>query len=130
VKKGSDSRSLESEEQLFTLTLAEAKELFAQPKARGRGVRAAAPPLRELGEDPATGKPMVIKDGRFGPYVTDGETNASLRKGDEVASITVQRAAELLAERRVAPPSTRRRAGAAKAGTTRKKSATTARSAK
>jgi DNA topoisomerase-1 len=130
VKKGSDSRSLESENQLFTLTLAEAKELFAQPKARGRGARAAAPPLRELGEDPASGKPMVIKDGRFGPYVTDGETNASLRKGDEVASITVQRAAELLAERRAAPPSTRRRAGAAKAGTTRKKSATTARSAK
>ena len=86
VKKGTDSRSLESEDQLFTLTLAEAKEMFAQPKARGRGARAAAPPLRELGEDPATGKPMVIKDGRFGPYVTDGETNASLRKGDEVAS--------------------------------------------
>jgi DNA topoisomerase-1 len=130
VKKGSDSRSLESENQLFTLTLAEAKELFAQPKARGRGARAAAPPLRELGEDPASGKPMVIKDGRFGPYVTDGETNASLRKGDEVASITVQRAAELLAERRAAPPSTRRRASATKGGTTRKKSATTARSAK
>src|SRR5207237_6698445 len=69
VKKGTDSRSLESEEQLFTLTLAEAKELFAQPKARGRRTGAAAPPLRELGQDPATGKPMVIKDGRFGPYV-------------------------------------------------------------
>ena len=109
VKKGTDSRSLESEEQLFTLTLAEAKELFAQPKTRGRRTGAAAPPLRELGEDPATGKPMVIKDGRFGPYVTDGETNASLRKGDEVASITVQRAAELLADRRAAPPSPRRR---------------------
>src|SRR6201999_1061488 len=74
VKKGTDSRSLESEEQLFTLTLAEAKELFAQPKARGRGRAAAAPPLRELGEDPATGKPMGVKDGRFGPDVTDGET--------------------------------------------------------
>ena len=104
VKKGTDSRSLESEDQLFTLTLAEAKEMFAQPKPRGRGARAAAPPLRELGADPATGKPMVIKDGRFGPYVTDGETNASLRKGDEVASITVPRAAELLADRRTAPP--------------------------
>src|SRR5580693_7894924 len=110
VKKGTDSRSLESEDQLFTLTLAEAKELFAQPKPRGRRTGAAAPPLRELGEDPATGKPMVIKDGRFGPYVTDGETNASLRKGDEVASISVQRAAELLADRRTAPPSPRRRA--------------------
>jgi DNA topoisomerase-1 len=136
VKKGSDSRSLESEDQLFTLTLAEAKELFAQPKARGRMARAAAPPLRELGEDPATGKPMVIKDGRFGPYVTDGETNASLRKGDDVASITVERAAELLAERRAAPPATRRRAGTTRSGTTgraattRKKTGTTARSDK
>jgi DNA topoisomerase I len=123
VKKGTDSRSLESEEQLFTLTLAEAKELFAQPKTRGRRTGAAAPPLRELGQDPATGKPMVIKDGRFGPYVTDGETNASLRKGDEVAAITDQRAAELLADRRAAPPTTRR-----KTTTTRKKSATPARS--
>jgi DNA topoisomerase-1 len=118
AKKGTDSRSLESEDQLFTLTLAEAKELFAQPKPRGRGARTATPPLRELGADPATGKPMVIKDGRFGPYVTDGETNASLRKGDEVASITDQRAAELLADRRIAPPVTRRRTT-----TTRKKAA-------
>jgi DNA topoisomerase-1 len=117
VKKGTDSRSLESEDQLFTLTLAEAKEMFAQPKPRGRAA-AAAPPLRDLGADPATGKPMVIKDGRFGPYVTDGETNASLRKGDEVASITDQRAAELLADRRIAPPATRRRTT-----TTRKKAA-------
>src|SRR5207244_12817134 len=90
VKRGTDSRSLESEEQLFTLTLAEAKELFAQPKARGRRTGAAAPPLRELGQDHATGKPMVIRDGRFGPYVTDGETNAPLRQGDEVAAITIQ----------------------------------------
>ena len=109
AKKGTDSRSLESEEQLFTLTLAEAKELFAQPKTRGRGRGAAAPPLRELGEDPASGKPMVIKDGRFGPYVTDGETNASLRKDDDVATITVPRAAELLADRRAAPPAKRSR---------------------
>ena len=123
VKKGTDSRSLESEDQLFSLSLAEAKELFAQPKPRGRRTGAAAPPLREVGDDPATGKPMVIKDGRFGPYVTDGETNASLRKGDEVAAITVQRAAELLADRRAAPPSTRRRSTP-----TRKKVATPARS--
>jgi DNA topoisomerase-1 len=130
VKKGTDSRSLESEDQLFTLTLAEAKEMFAQPKVRGRGARATAPPLRELGADPATGKPMVIKDGRFGPYVTDGETNASLRKGDEVAAISDQRAAELLADRRTAPPSPRRRASAPRASaTTRKKAGTTARSA-
>jgi len=129
VKRGTDSRSLESEDQLFTLTLAEAKEMFAQPKPRGRGVRAATPPLRELGDDPATGKPMVIKDGRFGPYVTDGETNASLRKGDDVASITVARAAELLADRRAAPPAPRRRASASRASTTRMKAGTTARSA-
>ncbi len=114
VKKGTDSRSLESEEQLFTLTLAEAKELFAQPKARGRGRAAAAPPLRELGEDPASKRPMVLKEGRWGPYVTDGETNASLRQGDAVESITAQRAAELLAERRTAAPSAPRRRTAAK----------------
>ncbi|MEV4252443.1 type I DNA topoisomerase [Spirillospora sp. NPDC049652] len=100
LKKGTDSRSLGSEDELFTVTLEQAKELFAQPKQRGRGRAAAAAPLRELGDDPASGKPVVVKEGRFGPYVTDGETNASLRKGDEVESITIQRAAELLAERR------------------------------
>ena len=108
VKKGSDSRSLDSEEQLFTLSLAEAKELFDQPKARGRR-GAAAPPLRELGEDPVSSRPIVIKEGRFGPYVTDGETNASLRRGDDVESITIQRAIELLAERRAAGPAAPRR---------------------
>ncbi|HUL24734.1 MAG TPA: type I DNA topoisomerase [Streptosporangiaceae bacterium] len=120
VKKGTDSRSLDSEEQLFTIGLAEAKELFAQPKARGRG-RVAAPPLRELGEDPASSRPIVIKDGRFGPYVTDGETNASLRKGDNVESVTLQRAVELLAERRAAGPAKPRRRAASgpRAGTGR-----------
>jgi len=118
VKKGSDSRSLDSEEQLFTLSLAEAKELFDQPKARGR--RAAAPPLRELGEDPASSRQIVIKEGRYGPYVTDGETNASLRRGDEVESITVQRAIELLAERRAAGPATPR---GRSSGTARRSSA-------
>ncbi len=113
VKKGTDSRSLESEEQMFTVTLDEAKELFAQPKPRGRAARAAAtPPLRELGDDPASGKPIVLREGRFGPYVTDGETNASLRKGDAAESITPQRAVELLAERRAAAPSPRRSGGA------------------
>jgi len=105
VKKGTDSRSLGNEEQLFTLTLAEAKDLFSQPKARGRARGAAAPPLRELGDDPGSGKPMVVKSGRFGPYVTDGETNASLRKGDDVDTLSVQRAAELLADRRATAPS-------------------------
>ncbi len=111
VKKGTDSRSLDSEDQLFTLGLAEAKEVFAQPKSRGRG-RVAAPPLRELGEDPASSRPIVIKEGRFGPYVTDGETNASLRKGDAVDSVTLQRAVELLAERRAAGPAKPRRRAA------------------
>jgi len=118
VKKGSDSRSLDGEEQLFTVTLAEAKELFDQPKTRGG--RAAAPPLRELGEDPSSSRPIVIKEGRYGPYVTDGETNASLRRGDDVDSITVQRAIELLAERRAAGPAAPRRRSS---GTGRRSSA-------
>ncbi|MDA0637009.1 type I DNA topoisomerase [Nonomuraea sp. MCN248] len=104
LKKGSDSRSLGSEEDLLTVTIDQAKELFAQPKQRGRGRAAAAPPLRELGEDPNSKKPVVVKEGRFGPYVTDGETNASLRKGDTVEEITIERAAELLAERRGRAP--------------------------
>ncbi|MEO5875190.1 MAG: topoisomerase C-terminal repeat-containing protein, partial [Streptosporangiaceae bacterium] len=98
LKKGTDSRSLASEDEIFTVDIEKAKELYAQPKQRGRA--AAKPPLRELGNDPVSGKPMVIKEGRFGPYVTDGETNASLRKGDEIDQITDQRAAELLVERR------------------------------
>ena len=99
VKKGAESRSLESEEQLLTVTLDEAKALFAQPpRRRGRG--AARGPLRELGEDPSSGRKIVLREGRFGPYVTDGETNASLRRGDTVEGVTPERAAELLAERR------------------------------
>jgi DNA topoisomerase-1 len=127
VKKGTDSRSLENEEQLFTVTLEEAEKLFAQPKARGRRSAAATPPLRELGEDPGSGKPMVIKEGRWGAYVTDGETNASLRKGDEVESVTVQRAAELLAERRAAAPAKPRpKARSTSASATKSRSASTA----
>jgi DNA topoisomerase I len=98
LRKGDDSRSLESEEQLFTVTLDDALRVFAEPK-RGRGARSTAP-LREVGEDPVSGRPVVVKEGRFGPYVTDGETNASLRKGDTVEGITIDRAAELLADRR------------------------------
>ncbi len=99
VKKGSESRSLATEDQLFTVTLEEAKALLAEPpRRRGRG--AARGPLRELGADPGTGRAIVLKDGRFGPYVTDGETNASLRRGDTVEAVTIERAAELLAERR------------------------------
>ena len=118
VKRGSESRSLESEEQMFTITLEEAQALLAQPKPRGRAARAAAaPPLKELGEDPATGKPIVLREGRFGPYVTDGETNASLRKGDAIESITPQRAVELLAERRAAAPAAKRKPARRSAGT-------------
>ena len=131
VKRGTESRSLAAEEEMFTVTFEQAKELLATPKPRGRGRAAAAPPLRELGADPATGSPMVIKDGRFGPYVTDGETNASLRKGDEVTAITVERAAELLADRRAAAPAPRAKRAtstrtAAKAPATAKKTTTAA----
>jgi DNA topoisomerase-1 len=98
IKKGSDSRSLETEEQLFTVTLDEAVVIFAQPKRR-RGQTAAAP-LKELGVDPDTGCAVVVKDGRFGPYVTDGSVNASLRKDDSVEAIDLERAVELLRERR------------------------------
>ncbi len=106
LKRGNDSRSLATEDQIFDITLDEALKIYAEPKRRGRQ-SAAAPPLRELGTDPASGKPMVIKDGRFGPYVTDGETNASLRKGDDVLSTTDERAAELLADRRARGPAKR-----------------------
>ncbi|WP_406235591.1 type I DNA topoisomerase [Nocardia sp. NBC_01009] len=113
LKKGTDSRSLENEDQLFTVSLDEALRIYAEPKRRGRQAASAAS-LRELGNDAATGKPMVIKDGRFGPYVTDGETNASLRKGDEVESITDERASELLADRRARGP-VKKKAAAKKA---------------
>jgi len=103
VRKGKETRSLESEEQLLSIGLDEALALIAQPKQqRGRG--AAKPPLKELGDDPSSGKPIVLKEGRFGPYVTDGETNASLRAGDSVDSITPERAVELLADRRASAP--------------------------
>ncbi len=104
ISRGKDSRSLDSEEQLFTVTLADALVLLAQPKTRGRGAATARPPLKELGVDPASGKPMVVKEGRFGPYVTDGETNASLRRGDDPATLTDERAVELLADRRARGP--------------------------
>jgi len=113
VKKGKESRSLDSEEQLFSITLDEALAKLAEPKQRGR--RAAAPPLKELGDDPVSGKPIVLKEGRFGPYVTDGETNASLRASDSVEEIAPERAAELLQNRREQGPAKKKR-------TTRKRS--------
>ncbi|WP_436787859.1 type I DNA topoisomerase [Yinghuangia sp. YIM S10712] len=113
LKKGTDSRSLENEDQLFTVTLDEALAIYAQPKKRGR--TAAKPPLKELGNDPVSGQPVVVKDGRFGPYVTDGETNATIRVGDSVDTITPERAYELLAERRAQGPAPKKRAAAKKA---------------
>ena len=111
VQKGKESRSLESEEQLFAITVEDALAVLAQPRQR-RGQRAAAKPLRELGTDPVGGKEIVLREGRFGPYVTDGETNASLRKGDDPETVTLDRAVELLVERRAKGPAkkpTRRR---------------------
>lgn len=109
LKKGNDSRSLQSEEQLFTVTLDEARRIYAEPKRRGRA--AAKPPLKQLGDNDVSGRPMSVKDGRFGPYVTDGQTNASLRKGDTPETMTDARACELLSERRAKeasqPPSPR-----------------------
>jgi DNA topoisomerase-1 len=113
IKKGTETRSLESEEQLFTIEVAEALALLAAPKPR-RGRGAAKPPLKELGPDPGSGKPLVVKDGRFGPYVTDGETNASLRRGDDVDGLTIERAVELLTERRAKGPAQPRKRAAGK----------------
>ncbi|MFD7075420.1 type I DNA topoisomerase [Nocardioides sp. NPDC059952] len=102
LKKGTDSRTLGSEDQLLTITLEEAEQIYAQPKQRGRA--AAKPPLKELGPDPVSGQPMVVKDGRFGPYVTDGEYNATLRAADDLETLTAERAAELLADKRAKGP--------------------------
>ncbi|MER7439842.1 type I DNA topoisomerase [Micromonospora avicenniae] len=113
VKRGDEFRSLDSEDKMFTVTLDEALALLAAPKTRQR--RAAAPPLRELGADPATDKPLVIKDGRFGPYVTDGETNASLRRGQTPEALTLEEASEMLAEKRAKGPAPRKKAAAKKA---------------
>ncbi|MEU4401174.1 type I DNA topoisomerase [Micromonospora orduensis] len=113
VKRGEEFRSLDSEDKMFTVTLDEALALLAAPKTRGR--RAAAPPLREMGVDPATEKPLVIKDGRFGPYVTDGEFNASLRRGQTPEALTLEEASEMLAEKRAKGPAPRKKAAAKKA---------------
>ncbi|MGQ0625614.1 MAG: type I DNA topoisomerase [Sporichthyaceae bacterium] len=128
VKRGSDTRSITSEDQLLTVTLAEALEILAQPKLRGRA--AAAAPLKELGADPVSGKAMVVKEGRFGPYVTDGETNASLRKGDEIETLSDERAAELLADRRARGPVVKKSARKAPAKKAAAKKATATKVAK
>ncbi|MGW8988657.1 type I DNA topoisomerase [Streptomyces zhihengii] len=121
LKKGTDSRSLESEDQLFSITLDEALAIYAQPKQRGRA--AAKPPLKELGTDPVSERPVVVKDGRFGPYVTDGETNATLRTGDSVEDITPERGYELLAEKRAKGPAKKTAKKAAKKAPAKKTAA-------
>ncbi|SEP54492.1 type I DNA topoisomerase [Amycolatopsis saalfeldensis] len=113
LKKGTDSRSLSTEDQLFSITVEEALKIYAEPKQRGRSATA-KPPLKELGDDPVSGKPMVVKDGRFGPYVTDGEYNATLRKSDSIDELTAERGAELLAEKRAKGPAPKRKAPARK----------------
>jgi DNA topoisomerase-1 len=121
LKRGTETRSLETEDQLFTVTIEDALARFAQPKQRRYGTSAS--PLRELGTDPDSGLPIVLRSGRFGPYVTDGTTNASLRRGDDPDTLTLERAAELIADRRAASPAkpasgrgVRKAAGAKKAG--------------
>ena len=119
LKKGTDSRSLETEAQLFTITEEEALALYAQPKRRGRA--AAKPPIAELGVDPTSEKPIVIKDGRFGMYITDGTTNVTLRKDESPETMTHERAVERLAEKRAKGPAKRK---------TTRKSSSRAKSAK
>ncbi|MFI5803743.1 type I DNA topoisomerase [Streptomyces sp. NPDC051561] len=121
LKKGTDSRSLETEDQLFSITVDEALAIYAQPKQRGRA--AAKPPLKELGTDPVSEKPVVVKDGRFGAYVTDGETNATLRSGDSVEEITPERGYELLAEKRAKGPAKKTAKKAAKKAPAKKATA-------
>ncbi|OKL46877.1 DNA topoisomerase I [Boudabousia liubingyangii] len=102
LKKGTDSRSLTSEDQIFDITLEEALAIYAQPKTRGRGT--AKPPLKSFGEDPVSGKPVVVKDGRFGPYITDGTTNVTVPRAESLEDLTEERAFELLAEKRAKGP--------------------------
>ncbi len=118
LKKGTDSRSLTSEDEIFSISLEEAEAIYAQPKARGRA--AAAAPLLEFGEDPTNGKPVVLKSGRFGPYVTDGETNVTVPKGEDPSGLTKERAFELLAAKRAKGPAPKK-APARRKTTTRKK---------
>ena len=123
--KGKDSRTLPDEESIFSCTLEEALALFAQPKLR-RGRGQAAGPLKVVGVDPSTQKEVVVREGRFGIYITDGETNASLRGGDSVETISIERASDLLAERRAAGPSVKKpaaRKAAAKKAPAKKKAA-------
>jgi DNA topoisomerase-1 len=123
LRRGKESRSLENEEQLFTITLDEAAALLREPKRRGRANSTA--PLRELGEDPETKRQIVVKDGRFGPFVSDGEVNATLRKDDNPDEVTLLRALELITEKRAKGPAPKKRAAkkTTKKSTTKKSTA-------
>ncbi|MEC7524299.1 MAG: type I DNA topoisomerase [Myxococcota bacterium] len=130
LKHGKETRSLEKEEQIFAIGLEEAKKVLAQPKQRGRRSAATAEPLKTLGEDPTTGEKILVKEGRWGPYVTDGETNASLRKGDSVEDITTDRAIELLQMRRDRGPVKKKRASKKKTSKKKAKKKTSKKKAK
>lgn len=106
LKKGTDSRSLETEDQIFSITLEQALEIYAQPKTRR--ARTAKPPLKELGTDPVSGKPVVIKDGRFGPYITDGTTNVTVPRSSTIEDIDAEQAYTLLADKRAKGPAKKR----------------------
>ena len=121
LKRGSDSRSLTSEEEIFSITLEEALAIYAQPKQRGRA--AAKPALAELGQDPVSEKKILIKDGRFGPYITDGITNITIPRGETVESINFDRAVELLAQKREKGPAQRKKSAAKKPAATKTKKA-------
>jgi DNA topoisomerase-1 len=120
LKKGTDSRTLASEQQLFDITLEEALAVYAQPKY---GARAASSALKEFEADPTSGKPIKLKDGRFGPYVTDGETNATIPRGENAEEVTFERAVQLLADKRAKGPAPKRKTAARKTTTTRKPAA-------
>ena len=120
MTKGKDSRSLDTEDQIFTITMEEALAKYALPKTRRGAV--VKPPLREVGLDPSTQLMMVIKEGRFGPYVTDGETNASLRVGDDIPTMSIERASELLSDRRARGPVEKKKRKSTKKTTGKKSS--------
>jgi DNA topoisomerase-1 len=122
--KGKDSRSLEREELLFSITLDEALAIYAQPKTCGRARAAAKPPLRDFGVDPAVDKPVVVKEGRFGPYITDGEYNVTVPRSESIEELTAERAFDLLADKRAAGPPAKK-AGARKKAAAPKKAAAT-----
>mgnify|MGYP001760457863 FL=1 len=128
LKKGSDSRSIASEEQIFTITLEEAEAIYAQPKQRGRA--AAKPPLAEFGKDPTTDLPIVVKDGRFGPYITDGQTNVTVPRSETLEGLTTERVVQLLAEKRAKGPAKKPARKSPTKKTTAKKSTGTKATAK